>query len=207
MKRLFVVVTGTDGSGKSTVIRHIRETFYRRGVPSFYHHLRPSLFPDLGVLLGRRGPSEPSCTHDNPHALPPSGTAGSLLRWGYYLLDYTVGHLMKVTLPGLSGGLYIFDRYYYDCLIDPLRFRVSLPERILRLPLGFLPHPDVILCLGGDPGKIYARKPETSLMEVERQVTALREFCRTRKNAFWIDTTVEMEATLEAVDAALLLKR
>ena len=40
-----------------------------------------------------------------------------------------------------------------------------------------IPKPDIILCLGGDPEKIYNRKPETSLEEVTRQTSALKDFC------------------------------
>jgi N-acylglucosamine 2-epimerase len=55
--------------------------------------------------------------------------------------------------------------------------------------LFFAPAPDLILCLGGDPEKIYAGKPETSLEEVQRQMSALKKFCADNHKAVWIDTT------------------
>jgi hypothetical protein len=61
----------------------------------------------------------------------------------------------------------------------------------------FVPSPDLILCLGGSPQKIYARKPETSLEEVAHQVNVLKDFCDKRKNAVWIDTTVKPEQSID----------
>ena len=53
----------------------------------------------------------------------------------------------------------------------------------------FVPSPDVIICLGGNPEKIFERKPETSLEDVKNQTAALHDFCNSHKKAFWVDTT------------------
>ena len=89
-------------------------------------------------------------------------------------------------------------------LIDSRRFRIKLPEKLIRLFLFFVPAPDLILCLGGDPEKIYARKPETSLEEVRRQVSALKKFCVDNNKAVWIDTTKSVDESSDAVLAAIL---
>ena len=209
LKRLFgirpgyvIAVEGTDGSGKSFIINSItpvlNEAFHNGVV---YNHLRPSAIPDLGVVLGKKKKEDEVVICTDPHGQKQSGLIGSLIRWGYYMIDYTFGYLKKVW-PQIhtKSKVFIFDRYYYEYYLDQKRSRTNLPHWIIRFGELFLPNPDLILCLGGDPVKIYDRKPETSLDEVKRQTEALKKFCRERKNAVWIDTTVLPE---ESVKAAL----
>jgi thymidylate kinase len=67
-----------------------------------------------------------------------------------------------------------------------------------------VPKPDLIICLGGDPHKIYERKPETSIEEVTRQIDALNTFCMKKKNAVWVDTTQPIEKSVNDVMAAIV---
>lgn len=213
MKRLLqpkpgyvVVVEGTDGSGKSTVIDTLtpwlNDCFHNTVV---YNHLRPHMLPDIAVVLGKRKSDMKVDVVDNPHAGKESGFIGSLMRWMYYLHDYTWGYLYKVFLKiKVRSYLYIFDRYYYDYYIDSKRSLTSLPRWILRFGELFVPKPDVILCLGGEPEKIYARKPETSLEEVARQTEELKRFASRRNNAVWIDTTQPIENSVRDAKSAIL---
>ncbi len=173
-----IVVEGTDGSGKSFIINNItpilNEAFHNGVV---YNHLRPNAIPDLGVVLGKKKKEEGVVVCTDPHGQKQSGLIGSIVRWGYYMIDYTLGYLKKVwPLIHTKSKVYIFDRYYYEFYLDQKRSRTNLPLWVVRLGELFLPKPDLILCLGGDPKKIYARKPETSLEEVERQTNMLKNF-------------------------------
>jgi orotate phosphoribosyltransferase-like protein len=67
-----------------------------------------------------------------------------------------------------------------------------------------VPAPDLTICLGGDPEKIYARKPETSLEEVKRQTEVLKEFASTHKKAVWVDTTTTPEESIKAAMDAIV---
>jgi thymidylate kinase len=198
-----IAFLGTDGSGKSTVINAItpilNEAFHN-GIR--YEHMRPNHIPSLAVAMGKKKNDEPTGVCSNPHGSKPSGFAGSLLRVSYYMVDYTWGYFRKVFLDkAFKTHIWLFDRYYYDYLIDPRRGRISLPKWILKFFGFFVPTPDIILCLGGDPEKIYARKPETSLEEVTRQTKVLKEFCNSNKKAVWIDTTTTPQ---ESIDAAMV---
>ena len=212
LRRLFkkpgftICVEGTDGSGKSFIIEHIEPMLngaFHNHVT--YNHLRPNVLPDIGILLKKRVKDENQTVTSNPHANKPSGFVMSLIRLFYYLVDYTFGYMKSV-----MGQIYtrthvfIFDRYYYDYYIDMRRAHMKLPSWIVRLFEVFVPKPDIILCLGGDPAKIYARKPETSLEEVTRQTTVLKHFCDHRKNAFWIDTTQAPEQSINDAMKAIL---
>lgn len=204
-RRLFVTPStvvaflGTDGSGKSTVIESIKP-FMERMLHSavHYEHLRPNLLPSLARLAGKTKMEGPVT---NPHGGKTAGCISSLVRFFYYYIDYTFGYFVKI-IPILAKRptLAVFDRYYYEYVIDPKRCAVKLPRGFAKFFSWFIPKPDLILCLGGDPEKIYARKPETSLEEVTRQVNELKKFCSREKRAVWIDTTTGIN---ESHDAAL----
>lgn len=204
-----ISVQGTDGSGKSTIIDAITpwlDEAFHKGV--VYNHLRPNVLPDLGVALGKKEAlkdGEKPIVVSDPHAQKPSGFIGSIVRWGYYMLDYTFGYIKSV-YPKIAtkSKVFIFDRYYYDYYIDQRRSRTSLPQWVLRFGEIFVPTPDLILCLGGSPQKIYDRKPETSLDEVTRQTNVLRCFCSCRKNAVWVDTTLAPAESIQLVKEAIL---
>lgn len=194
-----IVILGTDGSGKSTLIEGIRSPLDSAlHSKMIYEHMRPNLLPSLAKLFGRRVKEGPVT---DPHGSEPSGYFGSLIRLLYYTLDYFVGYWLKV-YPDLVKRpcIYIFDRYFYGYYIDPLRSRVSLPKFIIKLFGVVVPRPGVILCLGTNAETMHARKPELPLEEVKRQLDELRNFCENNSRAVWIDTGQEIE---RSVDEAL----
>ena len=204
MRKRFIAVLGTDGSGKSTLLNAIVPQLEKQTAKRVVvHHLKPDFLPPLGRFRGVK--HEPGYVCVNPHDSRPSGILGSLLRLMYLSCDYVLGYWFKVrpTLRQDNVAYWIFDRYAYDILIDPLRFRIKLPKRIIRFYLKFLPKSDMILCLGGDAEKIHARKPETSLEEVQRQVAELKKFCDGNNRAVWIDTTTSIEDSCNAAMAAI----
>ena len=167
-----------------------------------YEHMRPNKLPSIARLFGKKetfnGPVS------NPHSSSTSGFIGSLVRWLYYLVDYTFGFYLKIwPIKSTKTCVWIFDRYYYDYLIDPKRARIKLPTWILKLGQFLIPEPDLILCLGTDAQLIHNRKPELTLQEVERQVDNLKKFSKSHNRAVWIDTGKDVDTsskdTMEAI--------
>lgn len=198
-----VAFLGTDGSGKSTLIEMIKPVLEQMMHSKVeYHHLRPGLLPSLAKLFGRPQTNGPVT---NPHGNKSAGWGSSLMRFSYYYIDYTIGYFLKV-FPCLvkRPTIVVFDRYYYEYVIDPRRCSVKLPHGWAKFFSMFIPKPNLILCLGGDPKKIYARKPETSLCEVERQVKQLKEFCEANRRAEWIDTTSTKEKSYDSVLSVIM---
>ena len=203
-----IAVLGTDGSGKTTMIDAVTPLLEQALHSKIqYEHLRPNWLPPLGVATGKR-PSGDGSPVTAPHAQKNSRFVGSLIRLVYYSMDYTIGYWLKI-YPRLVKRPHIclFDRYYYDFLLDPCRMRIALPHWMMRLVLMFAPQPRLILCLGGDPELIYLRKPETSLAEVTRQVDELKELCTKNSRAKWIDTGMSVkdskDQVLRAIQSAL----
>lgn len=199
----FVAVLGTDGSGKSTLIHAVTPFIERMThLKVEYHHLRPGWMPSLSRLAGRPQKCGPVTA---PHEGKPAGRISSLLRFFYYWIDYTVGYLVNVHLAKAKhSAVIVGDRWYYEYVIDPRRCAVQLPKWMPRLFSHLIPSPDLIICLGGAPEKIYARKPETSIEEVGRQVVALKKFCDDNRRAIWIDTTGRIEESSNEMLGAIL---
>lgn len=199
-----IAFLGTDGSGKSTIIENIKPPLldgFHKAV--YYEHMRPNKFPSIAKLFGKQVDFNQPVT--NPHGSSTSGFVGSLLRWLYYLLDYTFGFYLKIwPKKAIKSSVWLFDRYYYDYLIDPKRARIKLPHWILKLGQFLIPEPDLILCLGTEAKAIHKRKPELSLDEVERQVTVLKEFSNSHNRAIWIDTGNDIETSANDAMEAII---
>lgn len=198
-----VAFLGTDGSGKSTLIDSVKPYFEKMlHSEVHYEHLRPNLLPSLARLVGRPRQEGPVT---DPHGGKRAGWMMSLVRFFYYYVDYTLGYWVKIRpILAKRPTLVIFDRYYYEYMIDQRRCAVRLFPGFARFFSWFIPKPDMILCLGGEPEKIFARKPETSLLEVRRQVGELQNFCDRNSLALWINTTTGIDASRTAAIRAIM---
>jgi hypothetical protein len=67
------------------------------------------------------------------------------------------------------------DRYYYDFLIDRIRFGLKIPSWLPRVLLPTVPKVDILFFLNGRAEDMYARKPEVNVSEIERQLNAIRD--------------------------------
>jgi hypothetical protein len=122
---LVVVILGPDGGGKSSVAQRILKDLEKGFRRTKYCHLRLGLFPSIRSLL--TGQRRPEGIVTEPHKEPPYGFIVSFLRFIYYALDYILGYYFKTYWFKVRTGLLVIDRYYYDYLIDPIRYRMDLP--------------------------------------------------------------------------------
>lgn len=194
-----VAVLGVDGAGKSTVIDAILPALNAATHNAVtVRHLRPTVLPPLGRLKGKQ--HQPAGPVLEPHGSAPSGKLGSLLRLAYLTLDYVSGYWLW-TRPKIAKApeVVIFDRYAYDMALDPRRFRIDLPDGVIRWFVALAPKPDLIICLHGDPDTLAARKQELSAAETRRQVVALRAFAAREPRALLVSTDTGIVQTRDAV--------
>lgn len=191
-----IAVLGTDGAGKTTIIDAIKEPLNEAVHNAlFYEHMRPNLIPNIAQLFGKKQQIGPVT---NPHAAKPSGFVGSSLRLLYYSFDYIFGYWFKVyPVMVKTSSIWIFDRYYYDYLIDQKRARINLPMWMIKGMMFFIPKPDLILCLGAEPEVIHNRKPELPLGELTKQVSELKVFNQSEYRAVWIDTGKSLDGSVQ----------
>jgi len=198
-----IAILGVDGAGKSTIIKAIKPVLDdATHNATVVLHLRPSLLPPLARLKGN-GSLQSGPVLD-PHGSTPSGFLGSLFRLIYLTLDYILGYWLKIR-PKIAKQptVVIFDRYSYDMALDPHRFRIALPTKIIRWFTYLAPKPDLIFCLYGRPEVLAVRKSELPLDEVARQVEALKTFAENEPRAVLISTEGTVEEARDLVLQAI----
>jgi len=173
---LVAILVSPDGGGKSTVadlvLHRLRYGF--RNVKKM--HWRPYLLPPPRKLLSPAKWREPETPNYDPHGLPPKGAVGSVARFFYYLCDYMVGYLPKALWPKIRTHLVVFERYYYDFLVDTRRLRLAIPSWLPVFFLPFVPKGDIVFVLSGPAEVLYERKQEIPLEEIRRQLDAIDRF-------------------------------
>ena len=126
-KSLVISFMGVDGSGKSTLIDLITKKFKNKYKNIRYIHLRPYLFL-----------TDKSITNANPHYNKPRSQFISLLQILTWLLIYQIFFFVRLKK---KNQLIIFDRYAHDLLIDKIRYRFSLSNKLTRYILSLFPEP------------------------------------------------------------------
>ncbi len=207
---LITIFISPDGGGKSTVVdlllQRLRYGF--RNVKKM--HWRPSLLPPPRKVLTPTKWKEPEAPNYDPHGLPPKGMFNSTARFFYYFCDYMLGYFPKAFWPKIRTHLVIFERYYYDFLVDTKRFRLNVPPWLPSLFLAFVPKGDMLFVLSGPSRVLYERKQEIPPEEIERQLRSidcltlrLQNVCRIS-----VDQPVDKEVSrIEDVIVDILEKR
>lgn len=157
----FLAFEGADGAGKSTVLRLlVPELVKRGGFRGFlFFHWKPV----------KQNLSYDAIPEDNPHdprGKTPRNPFASLVFLAHHWLTFQYGYWRYVRPAIRAGRLVVADRYTYDVLLDPKRFRLQLPDGILKLFVLTIPRPDHALLLYADPTVIQTRKPELPLKDI-----------------------------------------
>jgi hypothetical protein len=172
---LVVLIAGPDGTGKSSVASLLADQaggLFRRQLSL---HWRPGILPRPGRLVAREA-ADPT----RPHALAPHSRALSVALLGYYWLDVVAGGWLKVWAVRARTGLVLLERGWWDLAVDPRRYRLDVPPRLVHALGRLVPCPDLALLLEAPAGVVTARKPELSPPEVDRQMAAWRSMLPTR---------------------------
>jgi len=185
---LCIAFLGPDGSGKSTVVAYAGGELARAFRAVERRHLRPPL------PFARE--HEDGAPVINPHDQPPRGTVAALAKVLVFWARYVAGGLYWLAPRRVRSRLVVFDRYYHDILVDPLRYRIapgSLAEGLARLLARRVPQPDLVFVLDAPPEVLRARKQEVPEEECRRQCAAYLQLARELPNARVIDAALPLE--------------
>jgi thymidylate kinase len=147
-------------------------------------HFRPNILPNIKQLLYGRKYDASTEEFTRPHRATPASPPSSLVRLTYYWLDYLLGYWLVYRRKCALGTVMIFDRYFYDFIVDPRRSRINLPAWVRKFFLRLTPQPDLVFFLDCDPDIVYARKQELERDEIERQLTEYRKLASKFPNRF-----------------------
>jgi thymidylate kinase len=185
---LSLVFLGPDGVGKSTLVTGLLDTLKSAFRRDHTFHWRPGVV--LPIRDGDGGLA-------NPHDQPPRGAVLSVLFLLGFFLDFWVGHILRVRPLLTRSGLVIFDRYYYDILVDPKRYRYAGPKWLLRVMALLLPGRDeLVLVLDAPEEVILSRKRQLSEEELRRMRVDYRQLNMRLKQSHLIETQYGPQQTL-----------
>ena len=202
---LIITFSGVDGAGKSTVIGHVKERLekkWRKRVVVIRH--RPSVLPILSAWqYGKKG-AEARSVQNLPRQGQNFGLGSSLVRFGYYYLDYVVGQAVIWLKHTRRGHVVLYDRYYFDFINDGRRSNINLPARFTQALYAFVNKPKLNFFLYADPQEILRRKQELSANTITQLTQQYKSLfgqlgARYRRSRYVPIENQDLDATLNLI--------
>ncbi|MCX5751415.1 MAG: hypothetical protein NT099_07090 [Candidatus Saganbacteria bacterium] len=200
---IFIVLLGPDGSGKSTISSELIKSEVRRLFQNklAYHGHFPFLPRLKKIMPFIKHKHHQQQHHEIGYYAYPFHPLRAMVYPLYYGINYFIGHIM-IWLEKARGGLVIFDRYFYDYYIQ--RQYDKCPRWFLGIISRLVPLPDLIICLDNEPEKIFERKHELSVEEIERQLNACRALTKNMKNTIIVNTAESLELSVNKIQKKIL---
>jgi thymidylate kinase len=193
---LRVLVAGPDGAGKSSLAGAIRVDDRRTVIV----HWRPGVLPHPRSLLGGTSAAPVA----DPHASEPHGPVISALRLAYFFTDFWAGESRMLRPAVRQGCVVVIERGWWDMAVDPRRYRLSVPPRLI-LALGRLaPKPDLVLVLDAPADVLVSRKQELPTDELDRQRRAWLDLTIPGAEKVILDAAKPLEQVVADARAAIL---
>jgi thymidylate kinase len=195
----FVAFEGADGVGKSTVIAALLPLLEDvTGLKSTLHfHWKP-----CRLTIRRIGEAVPPA--QNPRGQPVRGYLLSFLYLVYHWLGFWIGWFRWVYPALIRSRPVVADRYAFDFFLDPSRFRLNLPNYLLRLAASTVPQPGLVIGLTADPGIVISRKGELTFPEIESYQQRLSILASGLANMVVVDVSGSAEGSILAVRGLIL---
>jgi thymidylate kinase len=184
---LHLCLIGPDGSGKSSVSLQLIESLSDIFEKKYYYHGHFGILPELKTFcplwLAKSG--EVKALASSTESKPPNRFITSILMV-YYAIDYVFGYARILQSRG-EGKLIIFDRYFYDYIIQPSPFGIN--SWLFRVLVRLIPTPDIVIYLYAPPELVHNRKPELTVKEIKRQADVCNQLVRLLPTAYHVDNS------------------
>lgn len=166
---IHVAIIGPDGTGKTTLIEGIKEFVEPIYTEFKYIHLRPTFVPAT-IQIKKKINSSTKTTIPKPHANKEYNYLKDLLKTFTIYIDYFIGYQFNINPYKRKNFFICSDRYFYDMLVDPKRFRVKSLSKLTKFIFRkTLQKPDITLLLQADAETVFKRKKDLTFEEIKRQ--------------------------------------
>jgi len=201
-----VTFSGVDGAGKTTILKKfvdVLEKKYHLDVVEIRH--RPSILPILSALKYGKEAAEIRTTEVLPRTGQNSSKISSYLRFFYYLSDYILGQWVNYFKYTRKGVVIVYDRYYFDFIVDAKRTNINLSSNFVQFFYRFVFKPDTNIFLYADTGAILKRKQEMDAESIEKLTrnykTLFGELSHRFPQRYVSIENIEIDSTLCQVEA------
>lgn len=197
------VVSGTDGTGKSTTLDNVASALREHGLRCRTIYLGRGRGNVPGIATLRDAVARRVVTKDRSaeglYRVTWLNKAGSWL----YAFEYFIRTLRVRLFVGVLGYAILCDRYCYDIALIP-----GGSARAIRFARLLCPRPDINVVLHASPDVILERKAERSLEAIEQQQAVLAQIvdrAYARRFSILIDTgKISVEETREQIVQPIL---
>lgn len=168
-----IVALGPDGSGKSHVTKFLKDCYAvnRKLFSTKSMYLKPSVF--------KIKPDKPQVENVvyKPHDIKVYSSFFSMAKVFYIWLNYFL-YIPMFYLRKRKGQIILFDRHFYDILIDNERYGINhLGLSLANVLYKITPKPDIVFILTSNIHTLSERKPdEVSLDKLEELVGKYKKF-------------------------------
>lgn len=191
---MLIVFLGPDGVGKSTLINHLTQLMGPAFRGHYVFHYRP------GLLWKRKYSGDAT----NPHGCSEHPAWWSLARLVAHVTDYWASYWLIVRPMLTRSGLVVFDRYFYDLVVDPKRYRFGGPLWAVRVLRPLIPKPDLVFALDAPTDVVLSRKREIAPDEMLRQRKSYLKEVGILQRARVIDTSASVPEVATEVAKAIV---
>lgn len=199
--------SGVDGAGKTTLLNSVKESLLSRGYKVAELRSRPQILPILSAFKYGRKQAEHAASQNLPRQGKNKSIIGSYLRFGYYLIDYLIGQVYIYIKYTRRGYFILYDRFYYDYIVDPKRANLIIHESVARFFLNFIKEPGLNVFLYAPEEIILERKKELDFETIrfltQRYISLFSDLDINSEISYICIKNIELVDTLNEIECYL----
>ena len=194
---VFIVCMGPDGSGKTSVADRIIKRFktFFNAEKTNHYHWKPILKRHSNARIG---------SIDKPHRQTTRGSLSSTMYLFYHAFEFVLGGVLCLRPMLFRNGMIIVDRYFYDIMVDPKRYRLNVSNWLVHLLSKIIVKPDLIICLDAPAKTFYERKQEVPFEEVIRQRKAYLSLVKGFPNGHIVNSSLLLDDAVKQLEEIIV---